>query len=273
MLVVEHRVCCRPRRIRGYSAFENPSCCISKFGCVGGGVRAEAGKKGRTWGDVDMKKLSVPLKLVTKLYSRMEAYGNHFRCDDGSSVGMVSYDCGVAFILSAQGSSSGEVLGQIHYLGVLKHIQMMDYRKVTKHIVLMKCDWLRNGMDDNGESTYKRDVPRFLLANFSCMVEHPHDYFVLSSQVQQVFYANANNIGPWHIVLHSKLRTRRSQVSDYGEFINTRVCIPSLEAEALVHPTSNIPDMVGAITLYERDIKLALAPLLRGDFGNISDED
>ena len=74
-------------------------------------------------------------------------------------------------------------------------------------------------------------------------------------------------------MLHNEPRTRRSQVSDYDEFINTRVCVPSLEAEALMNPTSNIPNMVGAITLCERDAELAIAPLLRGDFRNVSDED
>ena len=231
------------------------------------------GRRGELGGDADMKKLSVPPKLVTKLYSRMEAYGNHFRCDDGSSGGMVSYDCGVASILSAQGSTSGEVLGQIHYVGILKHIRVMDYGKMTKRIALMECDWVRHGVDDSGEPTYKRDESGFLLANFSCMLEHSHDCFVLPSQVQQVFYADANDSGPWRIVLHSEPRTRRSQVSDYDEFINTRVCVPSLEAETLMNPTSNIPNMVGAITLCERDVELAIAPLLRGDFGNISDED
>ena len=55
--------------------------------------------------------------------------------------------------------------------------------------------------------------------------------------------------------------------------MNIQVCVPSLEAEALVHPISNIPNMVGAITLCARDVEFALAPLLRGDFGNISDEE
>ena len=231
------------------------------------------GRRGELGGDADMKKLSVPPKLVTKLYSRMEAYGNHYRCDDGSSAGMVSYDCGVASILSAEGSTSEGVLGQIHYVGVLKHIRVMDYGKVSKRIALMECEWVRHGLDNNGEPTYKRDESGFLLANFSCMVEHPHDPFVLPSQVQQVFYADANDSGPWRVVLHSEPRTRRSQVSDYDEFINTRVCVPSLEAEAFMNPTSNIPNMVGAITLCDRDVELAIAPLLRGNSGHMFNED
>ena len=38
---------------------------------------------------------------------------------------------------------------------------------------------MRHGVDDVGESTYRRDESGFLLANFSYMLEHSHDYFVL----------------------------------------------------------------------------------------------
>ena len=235
-------------------------------------VRKIAGQ-GEGLGDVDMRKLSVPPKLVSKLYSRMQAYGNHYRCDDETSAGMVSYDCGVASILKTQGSTIGGVMGQIHYVGVLKHIRVMDYGKVITPITLMECDWVRHGVDDMGESTYKRDESGFLLANFSCMLEQPEDPFVLPSQVQQVFYADAESSGPWRVVLNSEARSRRSLTFDYEEFINTRVCVPTLEAETLLTPTSHIPNMVGGITLCERDVELALAPLRRGEFDNIFDED
>jgi hypothetical protein len=74
-------------------------------------------------------------------------------------------------------------------------------------------------------------------------------------------------------VLQSEPKTCRSQVSDYDEFINTQVCVPSLDAEALMNLASNILSIVDTITLYERVIKLTIAPLLRDDFGNISNAD
>lgn len=223
--------------------------------------------------DADMKKLSMAPKLVTKLYSRMTAYGNHFRCDDGTSDGMVTFDCGVASILIAQGTENGEVLGQIHYVGILKHIRVMDYGRLSTPIALMECDWVRNGVDEMGESTYKRDEAGFLLANFSCMLQPHLDPFVLPCQVQQVFYSDAYITGPWRVVLHREPPSRRTQVVEYGEFINTRVCVLTLEPEALLHPTTTAPNMVGAITLDKRETELAVAPLLRGDFGTMSDED
>ena len=136
-----------PSRVRGYSAFGSPSWYISKFVCVGEGGRTEVGKKGKIYGRYKYEKILSPSILVTKLCSRMKAYENHYRCNDGSLARMVSYDCGVASILSAEGSLFGEVLSQIHYMDVLKHIRALDYRKVATCIALMECNWVRHGMD------------------------------------------------------------------------------------------------------------------------------
>lgn len=91
---------------------------------------------------------------------------------------MVSCDCGVTSTLNVHGSEIGEVLGQIYYVGVLKHIRVMNYIKIATRIAFMECDWVRHDVDDMGEPTYKRDKSYFLLANFLCMVEHPHNSFV-----------------------------------------------------------------------------------------------
>lgn len=75
-------------------------------------VVRKLGRMGEVVGDTDIKDLLVPPKLVIKLYPLIEAYANHFRCDDGSSDGMISYYCGVASILSTQGFSIREVLAK-----------------------------------------------------------------------------------------------------------------------------------------------------------------
>jgi hypothetical protein len=72
----------------------------------------------------------------------------------------------------------------------------MDYGKVITPIILTECDWVRHGMDSLGEATYKRDEYGFFLGNFSCVLEHPDDPFVLPSQVQQIFYADAKSSKP-----------------------------------------------------------------------------
>lgn len=50
------------------------------------------------------------------------------------------------------------------------------------------------------------------------------------------------------------------------------MCFPTLEVEALMHPISNVHNMMGTIILCKRDIEFAIIPLLRGDFGTISNE-
>ena len=58
------------------------------------------------------------------------------------------------------------VLGQIHYVDVLKHIHVMDYGKLIERIALMECKWVKHDVDDSGKPTYKRDESGFLLENF-----------------------------------------------------------------------------------------------------------
>lgn len=75
---------------------------------------------------MEKKTINAP-KVSHKLYSMMEVYENYYRCDNEFSAEMC--DCGVASIMSAQGSSSGEALDQIYYMVVLEHIRVMDYGK------------------------------------------------------------------------------------------------------------------------------------------------
>jgi hypothetical protein len=49
-----------------------------QVGCVGQGSVRKLEKMRELSKTINMKKLSVPPKLVTKLYSMMEAYGNHY---------------------------------------------------------------------------------------------------------------------------------------------------------------------------------------------------
>ena len=48
------------------------------------------------------------------------------------------------------------------------------------------------------------------------------------------------------------------QISTYEELFNIRVCVPTLEAKTLLHPTSNIHNMMDVMMLCKRDIKLII---------------
>lgn len=88
------------------------------------------------------------------------------------------------------------------------------------------------------EPIYKQDKSMFLLADFSCLLQPPIDPFVLPSHVLQIFYADAYIRGPWHIVLNRERQSRRTQGSKCMEFINTRVCVLTLQLETLLHLTT-----------------------------------
>lgn len=108
----------------------------------------------------------------------------------------------------------------------------MDYGNVTTPISLMECDWVRHGVGDMGEPTYKRDEASFLLVNFLCILttfSRP-----LCSPILSATNILLQHTWPWCVVLHYKPRSVRSQVSNYQEFINTRVCVMTLEAEAML---------------------------------------
>jgi len=62
------------------------------------------------------------------------------------------------------------MLGQIQYVGTLKEILQLDYGPMVSLIVLFHCNWVKNGTNNKGSPTYKRDDARFLLANFHHML-------------------------------------------------------------------------------------------------------
>lgn len=54
--------------------------------------------------------------------------------------------------------------------------------------------------------------------------------------IHHYFYLDAHKIGPWHVVLHQEPWSIRTEISEYGEFINSIVYVLTLELEALLHP-------------------------------------
>ncbi len=116
---------------------------------------------------------------------------HHFRVDDQTSVGCVTYDSKVASFFSHNNvDDNHHPSRQLQYVGVLKDILQLDYGTMSTPIVLFRCDWVRNASDNCGNPTYKQDDAGFLMANFRHMLLEDIKSFVFPSQVQQVFYAN-----------------------------------------------------------------------------------
>jgi len=135
--------------------------------------------------------LSIPPSTKACSYKRIKTYGSHFRVDDQTSVGCVTYDNGVASLFNHNNvDDNHHPSRQLQYVGVLKDILQLDYGTMSNPIVLFRCDWARNALDNRGNPTYKRDDAGFLMVNFKHMLPKDTERFVFPSQVQQVFYAD-----------------------------------------------------------------------------------
>jgi hypothetical protein len=116
--------------------------------------------------DTDLLNLSIPPSFTASAYKKITAYGNDFQIEDGSTNMLVAYASGVASGFQQSEGSEDVVLGVIQYVGILKQILKLDYGPMSSPIVLFRCSWVKNGTDNRGNPTYKRDNAGFLIANF-----------------------------------------------------------------------------------------------------------
>lgn len=96
---------------------------------------------------------------------------------------LVTYDFGVASIFQQSQGSEDVVLGPIKYVETLKEILWLDYGPMVSAIVLFHCSWVKNGNNNRGNPTYKRDDTCFLLANFFHILHEFDEPFVFPTQI------------------------------------------------------------------------------------------
>ena len=125
-----------------------------------------------------------PLQKAIR-YSRMMAFGNHYRVDDEANLQLETYDCGVAAVFQVSAPNQQDM--SVHYVGVLKDILKLDYGSLSNPIVLMRCEWVKR-TDNRGNPTYIRDEAGFLVVNFHHKMRRMFDPFIFSNQATQVFF-------------------------------------------------------------------------------------
>ena len=104
--------------------------------------------------DMDLVLLcSRPSQLATR-YTRIKAYGNHFRVEDPQSAVLQTYDSGVASVFHM--SSTETEPTTLNYVGVLKDILKLDYGPLRTPIIVFRCEWMKQ-RDNWGNPTYVRD--------------------------------------------------------------------------------------------------------------------
>ena len=125
-----------------------------------------------------------PSQKATR-YTRMKAFGNHFRVDDDASNHLQTYDSGVASVFKVPAMDSRDV--SINYVGIVKDILKLDYRPLHSPVILLRCEWVCTH-DNRGNNNYVRDEAGFLFVNFRQKMPRLAEPFIFPTQATQVFY-------------------------------------------------------------------------------------
>lgn len=213
--------------------------------------------------DEDLFHLSIPPSFRALEYKKMKAYNNQFFVDDESSNLCVTFDYSVASTFEQVEGNGDDVLGPIQYVGLLKQILQLDYGCMSSPIILFQCEWVRNGIDNRGNPTYKWDDVGFLLVNFWHLLHEHNEPFVFPSQVQQVFFWSEPWTPTWKVVLHRELRNQRVVVDSYDDCLKTCGVAFELKAPMDFHELDSSRAMIGAIELNREETILASQALRR----------
>ena len=81
-----------------------------------------------------------PVQRATR-YTRVTAFGKHFRVEDESTTHFMSYNSGVASVFQEPSSHMED--SSVNYMGVLKDILKLDYGTLSMRIILLRCEWVK----------------------------------------------------------------------------------------------------------------------------------
>ena len=200
--------------------------------------------------------VSRPSQKATR-YTRMRAFGNHFRVEDSQSALMETYDSGVAVIFEMPTRDSQSEVS-LNYVGVLQDILKLDYGPLRTPIILFRCEWFKRD-DNRGNATYVRDDAGFMVVNTRHKVPKMSEPFIFPSQATQVFFSNDMSKPGWKVVLRKEARSKREEQDSTNVFITTSSEVGGMSAPERVPPPPSSISLVGAIELSDVDNLLATA--------------
>ena len=130
--------------------------------------------------------VSRPSQKTTR-YTRMQAFGNHFRVEDLQSALIQTYDNGLAVIFEMPTTDSQSEVS-LNYVGVLQDVLKLDYCPLQTPVIFFRCEWFKRD-DNRGNSTYVRDDAGFVV-NTQHKLPKMSEPFIFPSQVTEVFFSN-----------------------------------------------------------------------------------
>ena len=197
-----------------------------------------------------------PSQKATR-YTRMRAFGNHFRVEDSQSALLSTYDSGVASIFEMPTADSQSEVS-LNYVGVLQDILKLDYGPLQTPVILFRCEWFKR--DDNRRNpAYVRDDAGFMVVNTRHKLPKMSEPFIFPSEATQVFFSNDLTKPGWKVVLRKEARSKREEQDTTNVFITTSSEVRGMSAPERVPPPPSAPSLVGAIELSDVDNLLAIA--------------
>lgn len=145
--------------------------------------------------DMDRDGLNPDLSLVTmsrlpsptvKHYTSMYAYGYHLRSDDEQGRSHVTFDSGVAAIITQTCRSSRfdlhPVEASLEYVGIIKDIVQADYG--IHKFTALKCSWIKPNRE--GHPTMREDEHGFWSVKYAARQTPAVEPYVFPNHVHQV---------------------------------------------------------------------------------------
>jgi hypothetical protein len=74
-------------------------------------------------------------------YTKMKAFGNHFRVEDAASAALQTYDSGIASVFEVPTANGIEV--SANFVGVVKDIFKLDYGPLHTPLIILQYEWMK----------------------------------------------------------------------------------------------------------------------------------
>ncbi|KAG0614412.1 hypothetical protein M758_6G174600 [Ceratodon purpureus] len=155
---------------------------------------------------ITMSRLPSP---ILKHHSSMWAYGYHFRAEEEDGASFVSFDGGVAAIITQTCVSSradqNPVDAELLYVGIIKDILEVDYGHIKRNV--LKCSWIKPHL--RGEPTIRRDADGFWSVKYASRQAAGVEPYLQPLHARQVYFVDDPLDREWKVVRYKNPRSKR----------------------------------------------------------------
>ena len=135
---------------------------------------------------LDLVNMSKPPASLVRHYKSMSSFGNHFRVDNEVGRSHVTFDSGVAAIITQVCRSSRQdqhpVEAELDYVGIVKDIFQVQYGHIPYNV--LRCSWIRPNL--TGAPTIKKDAHGFWSVKYNARQVPCSEPYLLSCHAKQV---------------------------------------------------------------------------------------